>query len=73
MSRLAQAVLPDGVTSHRVDTSQGLSMHYLAAGDTGRPVLLLLHGFPELAYSWRKVMPALAEQGFYVLAPDQRG
>ena len=48
-------------------------MHYLAAGDLGRPVLLLLHGFPELAFSWRKVMPALAEQGFYVLAPDQRG
>jgi pimeloyl-ACP methyl ester carboxylesterase len=34
---------------------------------------LLLHGFPELAYSWRKVMPALAAGGFHVIAPDQRG
>ena len=39
----------------------------------GRPCVLLLHGFPELAYSWRKVMPALAEAGYHVIAPDQRG
>ena len=39
----------------------------------GRPAVLLLHGFPELAYSWRKVMPALAKAGFHVIAPDQRG
>ena len=35
--------------------------------------MLLLHGFPELAYSWRKVMPALAAAGYHVIAPDQRG
>ena len=35
--------------------------------------MLLLHGFPELAYSWRKVMPPLAAAGFHVVAPDQRG
>jgi pimeloyl-ACP methyl ester carboxylesterase len=35
--------------------------------------VLLLHGFPELAYSWRKVMPALADAGYHVIAPDQRG
>ena len=35
--------------------------------------MLLLHGFPELAYSWRKVMPALAAAGFHAIAPDQRG
>jgi pimeloyl-ACP methyl ester carboxylesterase len=34
---------------------------------------VLLHGFPELAYSWRKVMPALARAGYHVVAPDQRG
>ena len=39
----------------------------------GRPMVLLLHGFPEIAYSWRKVMPALAQAGFHVVAPDQRG
>jgi pimeloyl-ACP methyl ester carboxylesterase len=39
----------------------------------GRPAVLLLHGFPELAYSWRKVMPSLAAAGYHVIAPDQRG
>lgn len=54
----------------------GLNMHVLEAGfenRESRPCLILLHGFPELAYSWRKIMPALAELGFYVIAPDQRG
>ena len=48
-------------------------MHVLEAGDPVRPCVLLLHGFPELAYSWRKVMPALAQAGYYAIAPDQRG
>jgi pimeloyl-ACP methyl ester carboxylesterase len=39
----------------------------------GRPAVLLLHGFPELAYSWRKVMLPLAAAGYHVIAPDQRG
>jgi pimeloyl-ACP methyl ester carboxylesterase len=48
-------------------------MHVLEAGEQHHPCVLLLHGFPELAYSWRKVMPALADAGYYVIAPDQRG
>jgi len=48
-------------------------MHLLEAGDENRPALLLLHGFPELAYSWRKVMVPLADAGYRVIAPDQRG
>jgi pimeloyl-ACP methyl ester carboxylesterase len=50
-------------------------MHVLEAGHEtkGRPCVLLLHGFPELAFSWRKVMPALAAAGYHVIAPDQRG
>ncbi|HEV7447178.1 MAG TPA: alpha/beta fold hydrolase, partial [Steroidobacteraceae bacterium] len=50
-------------------------MHVLEAGFEAphRPCVLLLHGFPELAYSWRKIMPALASAGFHVIAPDQRG
>ncbi|HTM61752.1 MAG TPA: alpha/beta hydrolase [Burkholderiales bacterium] len=48
-------------------------MRIVEAGVAGRPPILLLHGFPELAYSWRKVMPALAAAGFHVIAPDQRG
>ena len=67
------ALLPAGVQASQVETAQGLSMHVLEAGHERAPVLLLLHGFPELAFSWRKVMPALAEAGYRVIAPDQRG
>jgi pimeloyl-ACP methyl ester carboxylesterase len=50
-------------------------MHVLEAGFEGarRPAVLLVHGFPELAYSWRKVMPPLAAAGYHVIAPDLRG
>ncbi|PWS37953.1 alpha/beta hydrolase [Falsiroseomonas bella] len=65
--------LPQGIRSRIVAGVNGLAMHVLEAGEAGRPALLLLHGFPELAYSWRKVMPALAAAGFHVIAPDQRG
>ena len=51
----------------------GLTVHLLEAGEAGRPAVLLLHGFPELAWSWRKVMPGLASAGYHVLAPDLRG
>jgi len=72
---LPSAVLPPGVRSRLVDNGNGLSMHVLEAGfdPPGRPCVLLLHGFPELAYSWRGVMPALAAAGYHVVAPDQRG
>src|SRR5437879_370836 len=52
-----------------------MTVHILEAGyeTPGRPAVLLLHGFPELAYSWRKVMPVLAAAGYHVIAPDQRG
>jgi pimeloyl-ACP methyl ester carboxylesterase len=50
-------------------------MHVLEAGfePKNRPCVLLLHGFPEIAYSWRKLLPLLAAAGFHVIAPDQRG
>jgi pimeloyl-ACP methyl ester carboxylesterase len=69
------APLADGIRSRFVDDVNGLRMHVLEAGhgDPRRPCLLLLHGFPELAYSWRKVMLPLAAAGFHVVAPDQRG
>lgn len=72
---LESAALPSGVRSRFLDGVNGLRMHVLEAGyaGAGRPCVLLLHGFPELAYSWRKVMPALAAAGFHVVAPDQRG
>jgi len=68
-------VLPPGIRSRFVNNINGLSMHILEAGfeKENRPCVLLLHGFPELAYSWRKVMLPLAEAGYHVVAPDQRG
>ena len=67
--------LPPGVRSRRIADVNGLTVHILEAGyeSPGRPAVLLLHGFPELAYSWRKVMLPLAAAGSYVIAPDQRG
>src|SRR5213596_402385 len=67
--------IPAGIRSRTVPNVNGLTVHVLEAGfDTAaRPAILLLHGFPELAYSWRKVMLPLAMAGYHVIAPDQRG
>ncbi len=69
------ALLPPGIRSRFIDGVNGLRVHLLEAGfeTPGRPAVLLLHGFPELAWSWRKVMGPLAAAGFHVIAPDQRG
>jgi len=69
------STLPAGVRSRRIADVNGLTVHVLEAGyeTSGRPAVLLLHGFPELAYSWRKVMLPLAAAGYHVIAPDQRG
>jgi pimeloyl-ACP methyl ester carboxylesterase len=69
------ARLPAGIRSRFVDNINGLTMHVLEAGFEvkGRPAVVLLHGFPELAYSWRKVMLPIASAGFHVIAPDLRG
>jgi len=75
MAPLPDAVLPPGIRSRFVPDINGLRIHIIEAGhdDTRRPCVLLLHGFPELAYSWRKVMGPLADAGFHVVAPDLRG
>jgi pimeloyl-ACP methyl ester carboxylesterase len=67
--------LPAGIRSRLLAGVNGITMHVLEAGyqTPGRPAVLLVHGFPELAYSWRKVMIPLADAGFHVIAPDQRG
>ena len=72
---LPAAVLPTGVRARRIANVNGLDMHVLEAGfeTPGRPCVLLLHGFPELAYSWRKQLLPIAALGFHVIAPDQRG
>lgn len=56
-----------------MSSASELSFHIIEAGSRSKPLILLLHGFPELAYSWRKIMPNLALAGFYVVAVDQRG
>lgn len=65
--------LPAGVRVRLVPNVNGLTVNMLEAGTPGRPLVLLLHGYPNLAYSWRKIMPALAAAGYYVIAPDIRG
>jgi pimeloyl-ACP methyl ester carboxylesterase len=67
--------LPPGIRSRMVNNVNGLNVHVLEAGFEvpGRPAVLLLHGFPELAYSWRKTMLPLASAGYHVIAPDRRG
>src|SRR5580658_6674881 len=70
-----QATLPSSIRSKFLDNGNGLKVHLLEAGfeTPNRPCVLFLHGFPELAYSWRKVMVRLAEAGYHSVAPDQRG
>ena len=75
MDPYSQSMLPAGIRSRFVSGINGLTMHVLEAGfeTRGRPLVLMLHGFPELAYSWRKVMLPIAAAGYHVIAPDQRG
>jgi pimeloyl-ACP methyl ester carboxylesterase len=72
---LPEVPAPPGIRSRYLENINGLRVHVLEAGfeTPDRPCLLLLHGFPELAFCWRRVMPALAEAGYHVIAPDQRG
>jgi pimeloyl-ACP methyl ester carboxylesterase len=74
-AKLVPLPLPAGIRSRQVPNVNGLSFHVLEAGfeTKGRPCLLLLHGYPEIAYGWRKVMLPLASAGYHVLAPDMRG
>ena len=67
---LAEIVITS--TERLVDTN-GVTLKVTEAGERGAPVVVLAHGFPELAYSWRHQIPALVEAGYHVLAPDQRG
>jgi pimeloyl-ACP methyl ester carboxylesterase len=72
---LNQAVLPSGVRARFIHNVNGIRMHVLEAGfeRAGQPAVLLVHGFPELAFSWRKVMLPIAAAGYHVIAPDLRG
>ena len=64
--------LPAGVRRRRIDVGSA-ELETLEAGDQGAPVVVLAHGFPESAWSWRHQLAPLAAAGYHVLAPDQRG
>jgi pimeloyl-ACP methyl ester carboxylesterase len=63
--------IPEGSWKSAFAEVNGLRMHYVEQGSG--PLVLLLHGFPELWYSWRHQMPALAQAGYRAVAPDLRG
>lgn len=65
--------LPEGITRRVLANGNGLNVHFLEAGQPDAPLVFLLHGFPELSYSWRRLMGPIANLGFHVVAPDQRG
>ncbi|MGY3532742.1 pimeloyl-ACP methyl ester carboxylesterase [Bradyrhizobium sp. USDA 4452] len=74
-SAYGEGTLPKAVRSRMIRGVNGLDVHILEAGyeSRGRPLALLLHGFPDLAYGWRHLLPLLADAGYHVVAPDQRG
>jgi pimeloyl-ACP methyl ester carboxylesterase len=57
--------------SSRTISANGIELFVLEQGEG--PLVLLCHGWPELSYSWRHQIPAIAEAGFHVVAPDMRG
>jgi pimeloyl-ACP methyl ester carboxylesterase len=79
LTPLDASVLPRGVRARFVDNVNGIRRHVLEAGfessgaNNVRPLVILTHGYPELAYSWRKILPPLAAAGYHVIAPDLRG
>ena len=60
------------ITSH-THQSDRHNTHYLACGATDAPLVILVHGWPELSLSWRHQLPCLAALGFRAIAPDMRG
>ncbi len=58
---------------HLTLTTHGVRLHAVEAGPADGPLVILLHGFPEFWYGWRRQIGPLAAAGFRVLVPDQRG
>jgi pimeloyl-ACP methyl ester carboxylesterase len=66
------AAMPLPMTEHVVKTDRHRTF-YLACGDEAAPVIVFVHGWPELSISWRHQLPCLADLGFRTVAPDMRG
>jgi pimeloyl-ACP methyl ester carboxylesterase len=69
---MTEPTLPDGLESLRI-AAKGITLQAMAAGPADAPLLILLHGFPEFWYGWRRQIGSLAAAGLRVIAPDQRG
>ena len=67
----ARPPIAGGAVEHKMIDVNDVTLHVAEIGDG--PLVILLHGFPELWYSWRRQLPALAEAGFKAVAPDMRG
>ena len=63
---------PPVIRTERLDV-EGVGLQVTVAGDDDAPLVVLVHGFPELAYSWRHQLTGLAAAGYKVVAPDMRG
>jgi len=69
----APADVPPSAVEERDTQANGIGMHYAIAGTGAGLPVVLLHGWPETSYAWRKLMPMLAARGHQVVAPDLRG
>jgi len=65
--------MPDFDLEHHTVSTNGIRLHVVQCGPADGPLVLLLHGFPEFWYAWRHQIQALAQAGYRVWAPDQRG
>lgn len=68
-----RGTLAAGIRSSRINTNTGATLHILEAGRRTDPCVVFLHGFPELAYTWRHQLLPVARAGFHAVAPDLRG
>ena len=75
VGRDAAETLPacPGVRHEWLPLGTGIRVHVAHAGPAAGPVVLALHGWPQHWWMWRRLMPALAADGFHVLCPDLRG
>ena len=65
--------MPEPAIAHDMIPANGIELHVATSGPADGPPVVLCHGFPELWYSWRHQLRALAEAGYRVYAPDLRG
>ncbi len=75
MNSTYNGTLDKQIKSRVIKNINGLDIHFLESGEktSNSELIVLLHGFPELSYSWRKLIPILNINGYHVIAPDQRG